>query len=102
MSVRPNKKSYIYNDVMQDINIATELFEIANNAGNKVFAKSIASSTSAFFEQYFSFTHQVSLCKPEQFEQYNSWVFQLTGDLPYIAYWYNAMKVFIMSNNTEI
>lgn len=101
MSIKESDKKNIELDVIQDVGIAIEIFQNAQDRGDKILSQNIASSTSAFMEQYFPFTRQVAFCSPQEFESKNMWVFQLQGNLPYVAYWYNTMKVFLLSSTQE-
>lgn len=86
----------ITNDVLQDIGIAIELYEYVLQTNNTKFAHKIARISTLFIEEYFSFTRQISVCLPQEFQASNMWVFQLQGNMPYIAYWYNTMKFNMM------
>lgn len=92
----------LLNDVLKDMEIAIELFEYALEIDDNIFAQKIAQTSTLFIEEYFSFTRQISVCLPQEFQASHIWVFQLQGNLPYIAYWYNNMKFYIQQRKQVI
>lgn len=88
-------------DIEQDIGVLIQLFEYAIEIGDERLAQKNARIATMFIEEYYSFTRQISVCLPQEFQSANMWVYQLQGNLPYIAYWYNSMKYFMMQNQIQ-
>jgi hypothetical protein len=91
----------LLHDVVQDVGFAIEMYQQALQIGDNKFSTKIAHMCTLFIEDYFSFTRQISVCLPQEFQVNNMWIMQLQSNLAYVAYWYNYMKYNVVQEQKQ-
>jgi len=97
MGVHESDYEFVINDVLQDLSMAISLFEVSQGVEQTTDAFILAESCTSLMEHMFTFTKQISISQAETFEQNNEWIFQLSANNQYVAFWYNNMKVYLQS-----